>query len=171
MNAELLRSLVNYNPKTGVMSWREKEVKHPTHKSWNTKFANKPIRTIDGKGYYHFNFNGKFYRVHRMAWLYVTGEMPNVIDHKNGVRTDNRFSNLKNTNQQGNHLNQRLNSTNTSGVAGVYKNKSKDLWCAQIKFNGKTRHLGSSKSFFEAVCMRKSEERKLGFSHNHGVRK
>ena len=171
MNAEYLRSIVDYNPETGVMIWREKEIKHPSEKRWKKKYAGNPLKTIDGKGYFHFCHMRKFYRVHRMAWLYMTGELPNIIDHINGDRQDNRFSNLRNTTQQGNHLNQRVNSTNTSGVSGVYKNKSKGIWCAQIKFNGKTRHLGSSKSFFEAVCLRKSEERKLGFSLNHGVRK
>ena len=171
MNAAYLRSIVNYNPDTGIMTWRTREINQPSDKTWNTRYAGKQLKTIDGKGYYHFAHLRKFYRVHRMAWLYVTGDMPDVIDHINGDRQDNRFCNLKNTTHQINHLNQRINTTNTSGVSGVYKNKAKGIWCAQIKFNGKTQHLGSSKSFFEAVCMRKSEERKLGFSLNHGVRK
>lgn len=174
MNQELVRSLIEYNPDTGVATWKQRTSEHISRssslKSWNTQFAGKQVKTVDGKGYYHFSYKGKFYRLHRMIWLYVHGEMPNIIDHINGDRLDNRLCNLRNTNQQSNSMNQRRSSKNTSGVAGVYKNKRSDRWCAQMKFNGKTYHLGSSKSFFEAICMRKSEERRLGFSLDHGVR-
>tara|TARA_R100000541_G_scaffold34564_1_gene42964 strand:- start:1864 stop:2406 length:543 start_codon:yes stop_codon:yes gene_type:complete len=170
-----LKELVTYNPETGKMFWKARTAKHINSssalKSFNTRYAGNEIKTIDGKGYYHGSFGGKFLRVHRLAWLYVYGEMPKTIDHINGDRTDNRIVNLKSVTNQENHLNQRLNSTNTSGVAGVYLNKKSNRWCAQMKFNGKTYHLGSSKSFFETVCLRKSEERRLGFSLNHGVRK
>lgn len=156
------------------MTWKPRTEKHIKNKvalkSWNTRYAGTTLCSIDGKGYPFASIMGKQYRIHRLAWVYAYGLEPNIIDHINGVRTDNRLCNLRNTTHQGNHLNQKRNSTNTSGVAGVYFMKAKKLWCAQMKFNGKTYHLGSSKSFFEAVCLRKSEERKLGFSHDHGVR-
>lgn len=174
MNRELLLSLIDYNPDTGLAYWKARtsdHIKKPSSlKSWNTRYAGKQIKTVDGKGYYHFSYQGKFYRLHRMVWLYVFGEEPEIIDHVNGNRLDNRMSNLRNVTHRMNHLNQKKSSKNTSGVAGVYKNKNKGIWCAQMKFKGKTYHLGSSKSFFEAVCLRKSEERRLGFSHDHGVR-
>lgn len=174
MNADYLRSLVNYNPETGVMVWRERTSEHisrdSSRKTWNTRYAGTKVSTIDSKGYLFVSINGKQYRLHRLAWLYVYGKHPNIIDHINGDRLDNRISNLRDVNHQQNHMNRKRSSRNSSGVTGVYLNKGKDIWCAQMKFNGKTYHLGSSKSFFEAICMRKSEERRLGFSHNHGVR-
>jgi hypothetical protein len=36
------------------------------------------------------------YLAHRLAWVYMTGEQPDVIDHINRERDDNRFSNLRN---------------------------------------------------------------------------
>lgn len=65
---------------------------------------------------------------------------------------------------------QKTRSNNKTGLIGVCKNKS-GSYSAYIYVDGKTKHLGSSKDFFEAVCLRKSEERKLGFSLDHGVRK
>jgi len=167
-----LKELVTYDPDTGLMHWKKRTSKHikkpSSLKGWNTKYAYNALKLIDGKGYLFASINYKQYRLHRLAWLYVYGEWPNIIDHMNGVKTDNRLCNLRNTTHQGNHLNQKRNSKNTSGVTGVYLNKKSGIWCAQMKFNGKTYHIGSSKSFFEAVCMRKSEERKLGFSTRHG---
>ncbi len=66
-------------------------------------------------------------------------------------------------------MNQKINSQNTSGVCGVYFNKKSKIWCAQMKFNSKTYHLGSSKNFEDAVKLRKAEEKRLGFSERHGV--
>jgi len=167
------KEILFYDSVSGRLYWKKRTEKHIKNKgslkSWNTRYAGKPIKTKDGKGYLHFCFQGKFYRAHRIAWLIHNGTIPNIIDHINGVRTDNRIINLKNTTHQGNHLNQKINSKNTSGVCGVYLNKKSNLWCAQIKFNGKTYHLGSSKIFEEAVKLRKEEENKLGFCKRHGA--
>lgn len=62
---------------------------------------------------------------------------------------------------------QRIRNNNTTGVKGVGKGKN-GVYVAYFYANGKTYHLGSSKDFFEAACLRKSAERKFGFSLNHG---
>lgn len=174
MDAKLLRKLVTYDPETGRMFWKERTPDimpdDRTRKGFNRRLAGKQLKTVDGKGYYHFNYLGTFHRVHRMAWLYVHGELPTVIDHANGDPTDNRLDNLRNVTYQQNNLNQGLNRKNTSGVPGVYKNKRNGLWCAQMKINGHTYHIGSSRNFFDAVCMRKGEEQRLGFSTEHARR-
>tara|TARA_R110002124_G_scaffold215107_1_gene381033 strand:+ start:123 stop:656 length:534 start_codon:yes stop_codon:yes gene_type:complete len=174
MNKDTVKLLTEYNPATGKMYWREKDEnfikKESSRKSWNTRYAGKELKTVDGKGYYHCSNNGKFHRVHRLAWLYMYGETPNIIDHINGNRTDNRIENLREVTSQENHMNQKINSKNTSGVTGVYRNNRLNNWCAQMKFNGKTYHLGSSKNLFDAVCFRKSEQNRLGFSLRHGVK-
>lgn len=172
MNQELLKKLVTYDPETGVFTWNERDsslIKRPSSlKSWNTRCAGNTTGTIDGKGYLHLNYLGKFHRLHRLAFIYMGKEVPPVVDHINGIKIDNRFCNLKPSSFKLNSLNKFRNSNNTSGVAGVYLNKRSTIWCAQMKFDGHTYHLGSSKDFFEAVCLRKSEENRLGFSHRYG---
>jgi len=90
---------------------------------------------------------------------------------ENGNRSDNRIENLRKVTTQENRKNAALYTNNTSGVTGVYFNRRLNKWCAQIKHNGKTHHLGSFKKFEKAVEARKIEENKLGFHKNHGKRK
>lgn len=172
MNQALLQTLIRYEPNTGHVFWRERDVKffksEHSCRSWNTKYAGKKIMNLDGKGYNSVFIMGKQYRVHRLIWLYVYGVFPNIIDHKNGNKTDNRLSNLRDVDCQKNHMNMRRAKNNSSGITGVYFNKKKGLWCAQMKFNGATYHIGSSKNKADAIQMRKDEERKLGFSERHG---
>lgn len=174
LNQKILMQLVEYCPETGVMKWRKRDVSFfksdHSCRSWNTKYTGKEALTLDGKGYRVITIFTKRYLVHRLAWLYVHGVWPKIIDHLNGNKTDNRLANLREVSSQGNHLNMRKASNNTSGVTGVYLNARKNLWCAQMKFNGITYHLGSSKNFEEAVAMRKAEESRLGFSIRHGGR-
>lgn len=172
ITAEQAKELVEYNPSNGKMYWKprtEKHIKKPCSlKSWNTRYSGKEIKTVDGKGYIHCLIFGKFYRTHRLAWLISYGHWPDFIDHKDGDRANNRLENLASVTIQQNHMNLRLSSKNTSGVTGVYFNKKTSKWCAQMKFNGETYHLGSSEDKDVAIAMRKAEELRLGFSKRHG---
>src|SRR5215467_10234620 len=50
---------------------------------------------LDDRGYRSVNLEGKSYKVHRLVWLLTYGSWPNgEIDHINGIRSDNRVSNL-----------------------------------------------------------------------------
>jgi len=172
MNQKLIEQLTDYNPNTGIMVWKKRKAdmfSKPSYmNSWNTRNAGNALTTMDGKGYFMCGCLGKIYRVHRLIWLKVYGEWPTIIDHVNGVRTDNRLINLRQVTNQQNHMNQRKSSKNTSGVTGVYFMNSSSLWCAQMKFNGKTYHLGSNKDKNTVILMRKNEEDRLGFSKRHG---
>lgn len=49
-----------------------------------------------GRTYVRIKIRGVAYGAHRLAWLYVTGQMPELgIDHRNGDSLDNRFDNLR----------------------------------------------------------------------------
>lgn len=52
----------------------------------------------------------------------------------------------------------RLIKTNTSGYNGVYFNKKRGLWTAQITFKGKTRYLGAFEELSDAVKARQKGE-------------
>lgn len=172
---ELLRKLLRYEHETGKLFWRERDAdmfknnNANSTKSWNTMYGGKEAGTICGKGYRSVAIFAKLYIGHRIAWAISTGAWPNdQIDHIDGNKLNNTLCNLRVVSSQINHLNARMNSRNTSGHAGVYLNKRSSMWCAQMKFKGRTYHLGSSKNINDVIALRQAEEKRLGFTERHG---
>lgn len=83
------------------------------------------------------------------------------IDHINGNGLDNRFINIRKCTQSQNLHNISMPKHNTSGKKGVYFNKNKQRWVAEIFINNKKKYLGSSESFNEACEIRDHEGKKL----------
>jgi hypothetical protein len=100
--------------------------------------------SIQGDGYVMIGINGKSWKAHRLAWLYVHGEWPqNDIDHVNGVRTDNRLENLRVVSRQDNSRHRVfMNKNNTSGIVGVSYHKATGKWQASMHVAGKQKYLG-----------------------------
>lgn len=101
--------------------------------------------TRKGNGYLHFDVNGRKYGAHRLAWLYVTGEWPaGDIDHIDGVRDNNRFSNLRDVSRTINLQNLRgaKSHNKSTGLLGSYFHKQTGRYTSRIRVNGKDRHLG-----------------------------
>ena len=70
-----------------------------------------------------------------------TGAWPTAeIDHKNRIKDDNRWANLRSATHAENQHNCGIPRNNTSGFPGVTLNKGR--WQARIKANGHRRHLG-----------------------------
>lgn len=94
---EELVELFNYNPESGELFSKVR---------FSRKIlAGSLLNCRNAKGYLHFNLNGRFYYAHRIIWKLVTGEEPNIIDHINGTKWDNRISNLRSVNLSQNNLN------------------------------------------------------------------
>ena len=138
LTQEIVKELLNYNPETGELFWRERSIKwfktERDCKIWNTRFAGKEAFTaLDSKGYFRSAILSKEYRVHRIIWLWVFGKWPKgQIDHINHDKKDNRLVNLRDVTHRENHKNQSIAKNNTSGCAGVYFNKQIEKWQAQI---------------------------------------
>lgn len=128
-----LKQLLHYDPASGNFTWS-----NPT----NRRIVKGTVAgTFGNDGYMHIHFDGKRYSAHRLVWLYVYGEWPDTVDHVNGIRTDNRVSNLRNTNNTGNMQNLKA-KRGTSKYIGVYWHKSLNKWKAQIGVNGRRVALG-----------------------------
>ena len=156
-----LKRLLSYSPTTGIFTWNKKMSNHVP--------AGSEAGHITKTGHRRLCVNRKIYLVHRLAWLYMTGEWPpDQIDHINHNRNDNRWNNLRCVTQQENQRNASLSKANKSGVTGVYWNKTNKKWEANIKISRKKKYLGLFDDKFEAICCRKSAERKYNFHENHG---
>ena len=122
------------------------------------------------EGYVRIKVLGKQYKAHRLAFLYVHGYIPSIIDHLDGNGENNEISNLRPATSSLNGKNQRLSRANKSGVCGVRYKKNPAGWVATSWANGKSVHLKFTSDFFEAVCARKSYDSKNGFTKRHGSR-
>ena len=130
---DLLR-LFFYDPCSGIFKWRTPL--SAKHKSGDLAGC------VDGRGYACIKIQGHAIRAHRLAWLYVYGERAKILDHINGVKTDNRISNLRLASQQQNQFNVPARKNNKSGFKGVIWKKENRKWVAQATINQKKISLG-----------------------------
>lgn len=123
----------------------------------------------DGSGYITVFIDGRRYKAHRLVWLMHFGSFPaGDIDHINGARDDNRIENLRMVEHVENMRNQKLRSTNTSGVVGVTWQKKHKNWRANITVNYVTVSLGTFGARADAEKARLNAEVLYGFHKNHG---
>lgn len=124
---------MHYEPKTGEFIW----IYRDKHKSKLGKQAS----IVRSHGYLNICIDSVYYYTHRLAWMYVYGEFPKVIDHINGIKTDNRIENLRSVDQKTNVENVvKPRKHNQSGVLGAYKKSNK--FQSRIRINGKNIYLG-----------------------------
>lgn len=129
-----LKELLNYNPETGVFTWRV-SLSRSIH-------IGDDAGSNHSRGYRSIIIDGKYYLAHRLAWLWVYGEWCDSVDHINGKRNDNRLDNLRAVTNKQNQENQALRANNKSGYRGVHWHKSSGKWRAQITNFGKIIGLG-----------------------------
>ena len=140
LTADHLRKIVDYNPATGIWTWR---FRPDRTERWNEQLAGKKIDNVSGRGYRCINIDGKRYTTHRLAWFYVHGVWPDdQVDHKNTDRSDCRLENLRPATPAQNGRNQGLRANNTSGYKGVSWNIGQKRWVSRITCDGKIIHLG-----------------------------
>ena len=162
MNQKELQEILHYDPATGVFTYLKRVMVR-------LNIGDVAGTRTHHKGYVYIKISGKQYAAHRLAWLYMTGEWPEYeIDHKNGVKDNNQFKNLRPTTHAENGKNQKKHITNTSGVMGVNWHKRDRIWQASITIDCRKRWIGSFLDWWDAVCARKSAEAKLGYHPNHG---
>jgi hypothetical protein len=135
MTQDDLKSILKYDPMTGIFTWIKGGKGRP---------ASLIAGSISNQGYIKIHYLGRFYRAHRLAWLYVYGEMPSsALDHINGNPSDNSVANLRLATAFQNQCNRSVAFSNTSGLKGVSYQTQTKKWRAQIKVNGKGKYLGS----------------------------
>lgn len=144
-----LREILHYDPSTGIFTW----------------LVNKGRRAKVGSvaggltitGYVRIIINSKYYLAHRLAWLYITGKMPeNETDHVNGIKNDNRIVNLREATRSENMRNKVKFKTNSSGFKGVDYITSTNKYRVRVGVDKKRIYLGSYNTAEEASLVYQS---------------
>lgn len=162
LTQENLKSLFHYCPSKGEFTLL---INHGKNKP-GLYVGNK--KTCNRTAYRQVKINGSLYLLHRLAFLYMKGFIPKVIDHLDGDGENNKWNNLIAANHIINGKNRPRNSNNTTGICGVSYHKKRRYFVAYIKHNYKQIELGRFSNLFDAAAARKSAEKKLGFNINHG---
>ncbi len=126
---------VTYNPKTGIFMW----VKYCGAQRYGGT-AGRPCP----RGYLRIMHKGQNIQMHRVAWLFMTGEDPGQmqVDHRDGNKSNNRWKNLRLVSPVINSQNMREpGQLNTSGYLGVSWCKRTGLFRATIKVDGRQKSL------------------------------
>jgi hypothetical protein len=136
ISQEYLKSIFKYEPETGNLV----RIKYL---SPNAKVGNIAGCLCKKTGYIIVSVKDKTYPLHRIVWMYLYGKFPKEqIDHINCNRSDNRLINLREATNQENQRNKKLRSDNKSGYIGVSWFNRDSKWKADIRIDGKTKHLG-----------------------------
>lgn len=109
--------------------------------------------TIDGGGYWQTGIKGRYFKNHRLIFLMHHGYLPDVIDHVDGDKTNNKIENLRAATRSENNCNTKIPSNNTSGVKGVSWVTKFKKWRVRIYVKRTMYHLGYFNSFEEAVAV------------------
>lgn len=167
---EELRQLLDYDPATGVLTWKARSGDDRETRRFNTNFAGRPANCKFTSGYMRVCIRREGFLAHRVAWAISHGSWPETpIDHINGVKSDNRLSNLRQATPAQNAKNRTLNKNNRSGCSGVVWRERHQHWQANIRSAGKTIHLGVFSAKFDAILARLLAEKELGFTMRHGT--
>lgn len=131
---EELHRRFSYNPETGEIRYRC---------TAGNITAGTLAGTLTKRGYRRVVIDKVSIPAHWVAWAMVHEEWPPAdkwMDHKNGVRDDNRIDNLRLATHGQNMANSKRASNNKSGFKGVTYNPDTELWRASIKTGDRHIH-------------------------------
>jgi hypothetical protein len=129
---EAIRKRLSYDPETGTI------IRKRTGKSANSYRNGYRIITVAVSN------KCRCFNEHRVAWFLMTGRWPKQVDHKNRVRDDNRWENLREATPRQNSSN-RVHPSASGLPRGVYyrrDGKRKKRYSAKIRVAGVAYHYG-----------------------------
>lgn len=160
LSQDLVKKFLQYDPVTGIVTNRVDRM---------GAYKGDEVGTIGNHGYLHFNFGGTTYLLHRIIWLYMTGTLPEQVDHENHNRLDNAWINLREVTNTVNSKNCSVAKNSSTKVNGVSFMKTKGKYRAYIMVNRKQISLGLYEDINDAIAARRDADIKYGFHVNHGA--
>jgi hypothetical protein len=117
-----LKELLNYDPNTGLFRWKG----NFGHGTKEGKIAGTLRKANDRQsGRRAIGIDGKIYRAHHLAWLYMTGNWPSrQVDHCNRIKSDDRWENLRLATQEQNSRNRNVRKDSKSRIMGFIGNQT-----------------------------------------------
>lgn len=145
LTVERLREVLAYCPATGVFQWIK-----PL--SSNARKGDVAGCVCEKDGYIRIRIDGTLHLAHRLAMLYIYQRWPEqLVDHKNGIKSDNRIENLRCASKQQNAQNTRRGwSHGSSGLLGAHFDKTRGVWTSAIKSGNQVQRLGDFASAQDA---------------------
>lgn len=137
-----VRQLLDYDPSSGAFIWKVRRGPKPAGVKAGFRCSH---------GYWQIEIDGRAYMLHRIAWLYVYGEMPVLdIDHIDHDLSNNKIENLRDvtTSQNMQNLLCAYQSNVSTGLLGVSKKRGK--FVARIGVDGTRKWIGTFDSAEEA---------------------
>jgi hypothetical protein len=137
-----LRELFAYDPASGVMTW----IKKTGHRAQVGAVAG----SLNAGGYAVVRFDGVQSYVHRIAWALQTGAWPaGEIDHIDGARANNRWTNLRQADHTLNMQNlRRATRASSTGLLGAQRHG--DVFRSFIRVPGGKKYLGTFAAAIDA---------------------
>lgn len=128
--------MLSYDPETGVFIWLKR--------TGGQCKAGAPAGYLTRDGYPAITLDRRINLAHHLAFLLMTGRWPEtLVDHIDGDRTNNRWSNLREVTCAVNSQNRFAARNKTrSAPLGVTWHKGAGKWQAQIRHNEKHYYLG-----------------------------
>ena len=159
LTAERLHELLDYDPETGVFTWRVASNNY-------VKVGAVAGCRDQQHGYWRIRIDRRVYKRHRLAWFYVHGMWPVAdLDHIDTIRDHDWIANLREATKTQNGENQtRPHANNRSGFLGV--RRARDRWRATITVNCRRIHLGVFDTPEEAYAAYVTAKREL---HPYGT--
>ena len=174
-----LSKMIDYNPETGELIWKPRSPEEfregntgrdAVCAAWNSNYSGKlALNSTKSNGYRHGSINGKYFMAHRVAWAIYHGVWPSgQIDHINGIKSDNRLTNLRDVSASQNMRNVSYKPRSKSGVYGARFHKATGRWQAAFRVDGKVYSFGYHDTAEEASRVALIERQNFEFGDNHG---
>lgn len=171
--SQYLHECFFYYPDTGFLIWKDRPLYHfqksNRDHAWemrrrNATLSGKHFGSINSHGHLRGSLDRKSFYAHRIIWKMVHNEEPNIIDHVNGVPTDNRIENLVSGTSSENSRNMKFFKNNTSGRSGVYFHTASGGWYSRIRPKFGKEVSFYSKDRLKVEKWREEKEVNFGFS-------